>query len=58
MRTAFDPAKDASNRIKHGVSLALARELDWHSALAWVYEPFDYEELRMMALAPKTHTLY
>jgi uncharacterized protein len=26
---AFDPAKDASNRIKHGVSLALAEQFDW-----------------------------
>jgi len=58
MRISFDPAKDASNRIKHGVSLALARELDWDSALVWVDERFVYEELRMIALAPKTNTLY
>ncbi len=58
MRISFDPAKDASNRIKHGVSLALARELDWDSALVWVDERFEYEEVRMIALAPKTHALY
>jgi uncharacterized DUF497 family protein len=26
---AFDPAKDAINRTKHGVSLALAAQFDW-----------------------------
>ena len=36
MRIDFDPAKDASNREKHGLSLALARELDWHAAMVWV----------------------
>ena len=25
----FDPAKDAANQAKHGVSLALAGEFDW-----------------------------
>ncbi len=29
MRIDFNPAKDVVNRAKHGVSLALARELDW-----------------------------
>ena len=58
MRISFDPAKDASNRIKHGVSLSLARELDWVSALVWVDERFEYDELRMIALAPRTNTLY
>jgi len=58
MRISFDPAKDASNRVRHGVSLALARELDWDSALVWVDDRFEYEEQRMIALAPKTNTLY
>jgi hypothetical protein len=26
---AFDPGKDAINRAKHGVSLALAERIDW-----------------------------
>jgi len=30
---AFDPAKDAANQTKHGLSLALASELDWEAAL-------------------------
>jgi len=36
----------------------LARELDWDAALVWVQDRFDYDELRMIALAPKTNTLY
>jgi len=58
MRIEFDPAKDAANLAKHGVSLALARELDWEAALVWVDDRFEYGELRMIALAPKTGILY
>ena len=58
MRIEFDPDKDSGNQIKHGVSLALAAELDWEAALVWVDDRFDYVELRMIALAPKTETLY
>ena len=58
MRIEFDPAKDEANRAKHGVSLALALELDWEAALVWVDARFEYEELRMIALAPKTEILY
>jgi uncharacterized protein len=58
MRIGFDETKDAVNQTKHGVSLALAGELDWEAALVWVDDRFEYAELRMIALAPKTHTLY
>ena len=58
MRIEFGPAKDASNRARHGVSLALARERDWDAALVWVDERFAYDELRLIALAPKTNILY
>jgi uncharacterized protein len=44
MRIEFDPTKDAANQSKHGVSLALAGELDWEAALVWVDERFEYEE--------------
>ena len=54
----FDPAKDAANLAKHGVSLALARELDWEAALVWVDDRFEYGELRIIALVPKTKILY
>jgi uncharacterized protein len=58
MRIEFDPAKDASNQAKHGVSLALAAELDWDAALVWIDDRFEYGELRMIALAPRTGILY
>jgi len=58
MRIEFDPIKDAGNQTKHGVSLALAGELDWKAALVWVDDRFEYAELRMIALAPDTSTLY
>ena len=46
------------NQAKHGVSLVLALELDWDAALVWVDGRFEYSELRMIALAPKTGILY
>lgn len=58
MRIEFDPVKDATNQTKHGVSLGLAGELDWEAALVWVDDRFEYGELRMIALAPKTGILY
>lgn len=58
MRVEFDPAKDAINQAKHGVSLALASMLEWEDALVWVDERHDYGELRMIALAPETNILY
>jgi uncharacterized DUF497 family protein len=58
MRIEFDPAKDEANRAKHGVSLALAVELDWEAALVWVDDRFEYNEMRMIALAPDTEILY
>ncbi len=58
MRIEFDPTKDASNQLKHGVSLAMAAELDWDAAWVWVDERFEYNEMRMIALAPKTEILY
>jgi len=58
MRIEFDPVKDAANVIKHGLSLGMAEELDWESALVWVDDRFEYNEMRMIALAPHTGTLY
>ena len=58
MRIEFDPEKDALNLKLHGVSLNTARELDWDSALVWLDERFEYDELRMIALAPRSATLY
>ena len=58
MLIEFNSAKDKLNIAKHGVSLALARKLDWDAALVWCDDRFEYEELRMIALAPETNTLY
>lgn len=58
MQIEFDPDKDVANQAKHGASLALAGELDWDAALVWVDDRFEYGELRMIALAPKTAILY
>jgi uncharacterized protein len=58
MEIEFDLIKNASNQAKHGVSLALAAELAWDEALVWVDDRYEYGELRMIALAPETNTLY
>ena len=46
MRVEFDPSKDELNLARHGVSLALARQLDWDVALVWVDERFAYDVVR------------
>ncbi|HVG09825.1 MAG TPA: BrnT family toxin [Thermoanaerobaculia bacterium] len=58
MLVEFDPAKDGVNLAKHGLSLALARQLDWDAALVWLDDRFAYGEPRMIALAPAANTLY
>jgi uncharacterized protein len=58
MEIEFDTAKDEVNKTKHGVSLSMAVELDWEAALVWVDERFEYNETRMIALAPMTEILY
>ena len=58
MRIEFDPAKDAANQTKHGVSLAMASELGWEAALVWIDQRIEYSETRMIALAPKAEILY
>jgi hypothetical protein len=58
MRIEFDPAKDEVNQAKHGVSLLMAVELDWEAALVWIDDRFEYNEIRMIALAPNTGILY
>ena len=52
MRIVFDPEKNATNLSKHGVSLAVAAQLDWDAALAWIDDRADYGELRTVALVP------
>lgn len=42
----FDPLKDQTNYTKHGISLALAAQLDWHALIAMPDSRKDYLELR------------
>ena len=59
MKITFDPAKDAVNIAKHGVSMALASELDWESAQLWLDTRKEYGEIRIIALALiKTRLFY
>jgi uncharacterized DUF497 family protein len=58
MRVELDPTKDEGNLAKHGVSLAMASQLDWDAALVWVDDRFSYDEIRMIALAPAKNALY
>jgi uncharacterized protein len=47
----FDPAKDAVNRDKHGLSLAEAADFDFDAAVVLMDERFDYGEVRYRAFA-------
>ena len=58
MQIEFDATKGRVNQKEHGVSLAMAVELDWDAALVWVDERFEYDEVRMIALAPRAGILY
>ena len=58
MRIAFDPAKDTVNLAKHGLSLALAADLEWDSAMVWKDDRKEYGEARQCALAPIVQRLY
>jgi uncharacterized protein len=49
VRYAYDPAKDAVNRAKHGVSLALAEVLFAGPHLVLTDDRFEYGERRNVA---------
>ena len=40
MKIEFDPVKDMTSQMKHGVSLSMADELNWEAALAWIDDRF------------------
>jgi uncharacterized protein len=50
VRVEFDPAKDAINRTKHGLSLEAASRFDWDAALEREDDRFDYGEVRFVAI--------
>lgn len=57
-RITYDPAKDARNIAKHGVSLLLASEFEWASALVWPDLRNDYGEPRKVAIGYIGFRLY
>ena len=60
MEIEFDPAKDARNFAKYGVSLRAAAGFDWDTALEREDDRFDYGEVRFVALgliADRLHVL-
>lgn len=50
MDITYDSTKDAINTNKHGVSLRLANQLEWESAVIWPDTRKDYGEPRMGAI--------
>ena len=54
----FDPAKDALNIRKHGISLARAGELDVLTAAVVIDDRKDYGEPRYRAFGPIDGRLY
>jgi uncharacterized DUF497 family protein len=46
MEITFDPSKDATNSTKHGISLAMACEIDWSDVMVKPDTRNDYRELR------------
>ncbi len=58
MNVVFDPAKDRRNIAKHGVSLALAAELEWDMVLVHEDVSEAYDEQRWIGFAPIGHQIY
>jgi uncharacterized DUF497 family protein len=47
VKIAFDRLKDEANLAKHGVSLTLANEFEWETALTWPDTRKNYGESRI-----------
>jgi uncharacterized DUF497 family protein len=58
MEITYDLIKDIANQEKHGVSLALANEVEWETALIWTDNRKDYGEVRLSALVLRENRLY
>ena len=54
----FDPAKNESNQAKHGVSLALAKMLEWDTLICKPDTRRDYGEARQIGYAIAGERLY
>jgi uncharacterized protein len=58
MNIQFDPNKDSINLAKHGVSLALANQIEWDTLEAKTDTRQDYGETRMIGYALIATRLY
>ena len=58
MEITFDPAKDAANLAKHGVSLEWASDLDWETAVIKRDDRRNYGEVRYVAVGYIGDRLY
>ncbi|EYC51719.1 hypothetical protein AZ34_11990 [Hylemonella gracilis str. Niagara R] len=58
MQIEFDPAKDAINQARHGLTLAEAGELDWETLVAKPDTRRDYGETRQIGYAVRGARLY
>ena len=58
MNIGFNPAKDAGNITKHGVSLALAAALEWDLMVCREDDRANYGELRLACYAPIESKVY
>ena len=50
MKVTFDPAKDAANQVKHGISLARAVDLEWDTAVIWPDLRSNHGEMRQCGI--------
>ncbi len=58
MDITFDAAKDVANIAKHGVSLALARDLEWNTLRGKPDVRCEYGEVRTIGYAILMDRLY
>ena len=57
-RITYDPAKDLSNQVKHGLSLALAAGLEWETLECQPDMRRDYAQTRQIGYAIAGDRLY
>jgi len=58
VEVTFDPAKDAGNIRKHGISLARAKDFDFDTAYYLDDDSQDYGEIRVIAISWLDALLY
>jgi len=54
----FDPAKSEANRVKHGVTLDMAGQMEWDTTITWPDTREDYGEDRQCGIGYIGLTLY